>query len=161
MSAIRKIVDDNGETDLTKLYPTILEYEDKLSDWELNITINQKVMQQALAEHHGWAAYYDQIKVELWSLVKHFEMELAACAGEVYEVIKENSKLDHQETGIKRMIAKHPRYLMLSRLKLEIEELHDKADSISKQFYQRAFTLRNYLKMVELDAQDITITSDI
>ena len=159
MSSIRKIVDANGETDLTKLSPVLREYENKLADWEQHLTINQKLLQQALSEHHGWAAYYDQIKVELWSLVKHFELEIGSCAGDVYEVIKENSKLDHQETGIKRMIAKHPQYLMLNRLKLEIEELHEKADSISKQFYQRAFTLRNYLKMVELEAEDITITS--
>lgn len=158
MSAIRKIVDKNGETDLSRLQPTLREYEIKLDGWEDNLAINDKVIQQALAEHHSWAAYYDQVKVELWSLVKHFELEILSCAGTVYEVIKENARLDHQETGIKRMIAKHPQYLILNRLKLEVEELHEKADSISKQFYQRGFTLKLYLKMIELDAEDRTIT---
>lgn len=161
MSAISKVMNEHGETDLKKLSPVLAEYRDKMSNWKEHLTINQKVLQQALAEHHGWAAYYDELKVELWSLVKHFDLEVNCAIGDAYEVIKENSKLDHPEAGIKRMIAKHPKVLMLSRLKLEIEELHEKADSVSKQFYQRAFTLRNYLKMVELDAEDITITSDL
>lgn len=158
MSAVQKIINKYGELDYTKLRHTIIEYENKICGWEDNLAINQKLLERALVEHHGWAAYYDQIKVELWTLVKHFDLEINACAGNAYEVIKENSKLDHPEAGIKRMIAKHPDFIMLNRLKLEVEELHEKADSISKQFYQRGFTLKLYVKMIELDAEDRTIT---
>lgn len=159
MSAARRITDSDGKTDFKKLAAVLKEYDTKLEGWEEHLTINHKVLQQALAEHHSWAAYYDQVKVELWTMIKHFDIELAEIAGTVYEDIRKNSRLDHTETGLKRLIAKHPQFIIMSRLKLEIEELHDKADSISKQFYQRAFTLRNYLKMIELNAEDITITS--
>ena len=96
--------------------------------------------------------------MELDSLATFFEIEMDQRAEQIYLAIKQQSGQSHSDTSIKRLIAGNSKYVQLRKLHLEIVDLREKVASISSQFYQRSFTIKSYIKVIELSAQDIVMS---
>jgi hypothetical protein len=152
------ITHDNGDIDYKALGDFLIKYENKLKGWEDTLKIDGKNIANALIEQDSWAAYYDQIRVDLDTLLTYFDIKLDEREEEIYTSIKQQSGYNHSETAIKRLISGNKKYIELRRLRLEISELRERADVVGKQFRQRSYTLNNYLKMIELEAQDIIMS---
>lgn len=158
MSIVSQITKRDGEIDYAALATLLNVYEDKLEGWEEILEINHKKISNAIIEQPGWAAYYDQIRADLDILVTYFDIMLDKRAEELYVSIKAQSGYNHSETSIKRLIMGNAKYIELRRLRLAVMELKETASVISSQFYQRAFTLKSYIKVIELAAQDIVMS---
>jgi hypothetical protein len=157
-SVLKKLVDDEGNLKKDEVLSILLEYEQKLDGWKANLEVNSKRLNTAIVEHTTWAAYYDQVKIDLEVFIKFFDILLDAEAQDITIRYKEQSKYDYSETTLKRLINGNTNYVNIRKLKLGFEELHARSESISIQFYRRSFILKEYIRMIELAAQDITIT---
>ena len=141
--------------------PEILEaYENRLNGWQANVKIDGKNIEAANVEQASWMAYYDEIKVELRTLVNFLEMKEKEIRGKLTRVIIDNSSLDHNERTRERMIDTEPEYIKIHQYYLLADETYRMADMIVTQFLQRAYALNNLVKIRVAQIQDITLYID-
>lgn len=144
-----------------KNLPEILEtYETRLNGWESNVKIDGKNIESANIEQASWLAYYDQIKVELRTLVNFLEMKEKEIRGKLTMEIIRNSSLDHNERTRERMIDAEPEYIKMHSNFLLADEVYRTADMVVNQFLQRAYALNNLVKIRVAQIQDITLYID-
>lgn len=132
-------------------------YDDKLRDWKKHLILEDKNIEKANIEQISYVAYYDEIKVELKTLVDFFDMKVRETRGHILSYILDKSRLDMQEKSRERMIDSDPKYIKIYELYLEVKELYMFADSIVQQFRDRAFALDKLVKIRMAEIQDITL----
>ena len=144
-----------------KNLPEILEgYETKLQGWQDNVKIDGKNIEAANIEQASWLAYYDEIKVELRTLVEYLEMKEKEVRGRLTMEIIKNASLDHNERTRERLIDAEPEYIRMHSNFLLAGEVYRMADMIVNQFLQRAYALNNLVKIRVAQIQDITLYID-
>jgi hypothetical protein len=159
MSSLRHLMKD-GALDMALIPDRLQHYTNRLEDWKADLSLQNKNLRDTLIDQHSIAAYYDEIKAELYTFVAFLEMKRDQRAGEVNQMIKEDSRFDHSDRSIALLIKKDPDYILHDRLRMEADELYRRAYSICNQFQQRAYTLTNIVKVMESELQDVTLTKE-
>lgn len=156
MSIIGKLDRDK----FTNLLEILDSYDIKMKDWKSHVNIDGKNIQSANIEQASWLAYYDEIRVELKTLLDFFDMKIREVRGNVARLLM--SKEDHSlnERTRERYIDADPKYIKTYQLFLEVQEIYNLADSIVKQFTQRAYVLNNLVKIHMSAIQDVTLFLD-
>lgn len=144
-----------------KNLPEVLEeYEARLKGWQVNVKIDGKNIEAANIEQASWLAYYDEMKVELRTLVDFMDMKVKEVRGILTSVIMKNSSLDTNERTRERMIDAEPDYLRIYQNYLLAKEVYNMADMVTNQFIQRAYALNNLVKIRIAGIQDMTLFID-
>lgn len=146
--------------DYDALEKVLSEYEHKLSEAENDLSLANKNIRDALVEQPSFAAYYDQIKVELASIIDYIDAIIDQRSGHINMIFKENSNYDHSDTSIKRMIGKDDLILIYKQMRMDVKELHDKAASVSSQFRDRTYVLTNLVKIMLASMDDVVLTKE-
>ena len=160
MSSLSKLRNKDGDISLDGFPTILLEYKKKLADWKRDLSLKDRNLNDVLIEQHSTAAYYDEIKAELSTLSDYIQLLIDERVGIINEKIKEHSRFDHSDRSVDKLIGKDERYIMLARLKIEINELYKKTSYICRQFENRSYTLGNLVKMFINELQDTTLTKE-
>lgn len=132
----------------------------RIKDWESDIKIRDKNIEAANIEQPSLIAYYDQVAVELHSMVKYLDMVEKEIRGSRMRTIKENMQRDYSDTAIQRLIDSDPEYIEVHALLIEVEEVYESVKSIVKSFEQRSYSLNNIVRIREKELENITIRMD-
>lgn len=144
-----------------KNLPEVLAaYEQRMQGWQDNVKIDGKNIEAANIEQTSWLAYYDEIKVELRTLVNFLEMKEKEMRGKLTRQVIDHSSLEHNERTRERMIDADPEYIKLHSNYILADEVYRMADMITNQFLQRAYALNNLVKIRVASIQDITLYID-
>lgn len=161
MSALYQLYNkETKQIEIEKIGPVLKAYEGKIRNWKKDLALKDKNFGDALIEQHSLAAYYDEIKAELYTFRSHIEILMRARAGEVNKMFKEVSKHDHSDRSIDKLIPTDKEYIKYSDLYVEVDELYNKVRYICKQFEQRAYTLTNIKEVLKYELRDITLTKE-
>jgi uncharacterized protein with NRDE domain len=136
----------------------ILErYEKDLQDVEKHIVIEGKRLEKANLEQATWLAFYDQRRIELYTLVKHFESEIARVRGKLWVKFKETHSRELGSRDIEQYINKEVAYLSMNELYLEVNEVYKKYESVVEAFKNRGFALRNITSVRVSQLEDVIL----
>jgi hypothetical protein len=130
-----------------KLQRIIERYEEDLKDVEKHIQISGKTLFQANEEQAAWQLFYDQRRIELYSLVKWYRMEVDKVRGILFSDISFNNNLGLTDKAKNQFIDKDKKYLSKKRLLIEIEELYERYAVVVTAFNSRAYALNNITKL--------------
>lgn len=141
-----------------KNLPTILmRYENGLDDVEANLAIKGKMLEQANIEQAAWQAYYDQSRIELYSLMKFMEADVARIRGKLWISYTETHTRDLGPRDKDQYINNETAYLDTNELFLEVQELYKKYEAIVDAFRSRGFALNNITKIRISQMEDVTL----
>ena len=139
--------------------PEFLEkYSKELENFEKNLSLRNKNIQTACMEQPAWASFYDQMRVELETLVDYLEMKVKESRTIAFKTIIEHSKINYSERQIERIIDGDSKYMSYQTLYLEARELYLKAKSVVSQFEQRGYALNNIVKIRVAQLEDVILT---
>jgi hypothetical protein len=157
MHLIRDLRDD----DIDAMYDGILrEFELKIKNWRTDVKLGGKNIKVANVQQASFLAYYDEIRVDLKSLLNYYEMRVKQVRAESLQAIYKNSKYDYSSTEKDKIIDTDPKYIKYKRIYLEVDEMYNMLSSISEQFKNRAYTINNQVKILVASLEDITLTDD-
>lgn len=142
---------------LEKLPILLDEYERGMEDVDDHLSIEGKLLEHANREQAAWQSYYDQRKIELYTLVKFMEAQVRKVRGKLFIGYTENHSHDLSDRAKDRYIDQEPSYLNKYELLLEVEELHKKYEAIVDSFRSRGFALNNITKIRVAALEDVTI----
>lgn len=142
MSIIIKLGENNE-----KLIPLLDEYEADLAEAKLHLGIKGKTIEKALIENPTWQHYYDQKRIELYTLKKHFENEIARVRGKLFRRFKENHSRELNEREIAKYTDSEKEFLTMSALFHEVQEVYMQYESVVEAFRSRGFALNNITKI--------------
>lgn len=135
-------------------------YDSKLKDWKKHLVLDGKNIQSANVEQASWLAYYDEIRIELQTLLEFFDMKVKESRGTaVRRLLNKQDNILNEKTR-ERLIDEDPAYIKRNMLFLEVQELYNLSHSIVKQFEQRQYTLTNLTKIHQAQISDITLRMD-
>lgn len=146
--------------DFKNLVSILDRYDEKLKDWKTHLKIDGKNIESANIEQASWLAYYDEIKIELKTLVDFMDMKIKEIRGKVTNMILNKSSEIHNEKTRERLIDCDPDYIKMYQISLEVKEIYSLADSIVNQFIQRGYILTNLVRIRTSDIQDVTLYID-
>lgn len=135
----------------------INDYEKKLSGWEKNVSLDNKNIERVNIEQSSWLAYYDEIKVNLKTMVEYFEYLLKNQKAKDIRVLMRTSEKALTDRMLDKLAEESQDYNDIFMVYLEIKELYLLADSIVNQLYQRAYAINNIVKIREKELQGITL----
>jgi dihydroxyacetone kinase-like predicted kinase len=136
--------------------PVLKQYEKQIQDWKKDVSIAGKNIQTANIEQASHLARYDEIRVNIKSLLDYYEMRIKQVRSEALQKLYK-SGYDHTSTEKEKIIDSDPKYLTYKKIHLEISEMHNMLSSISDQFKNRAYTLTNLVKIRMAGLEDITL----
>lgn len=152
MSLIGDLGDNN------KYLPNILdEYETALDGVKANLAIKGKKLEHANREHATWQSYYDERRIELHTLVKHFEIQLAKVRGSLFRQYTENFSRELNDRQKEQYINHDDEFLKASGIYLEVKDLHDRYVGVVDAYRSRGFALNNITKIRVAALEDVTI----
>jgi len=136
------------------------EYEKEIKDWKKDVSIANKNLRVANIEQSSHLARYDEIRVNLKSLLDYYESKVRQVRSETLQLINKKSDYAYNSTEKDKLIDSDPKYLKYNRIYLEVKELYNMLSSISEQFKNRAFMLNNLVKIHVASLEDITLYDD-
>lgn len=160
MSALRKILTDDGELNLEEIPRVISNYQKRIKDWKSDLSLKDKNVVDAMIDQDSIAAYYDEIKAELNTFRSYLEVLMKKRAGEINVQFKEYSDFDHSDRSVDKLIHKDSEYIKYARLYIEVDEIYNKVRYICHRFDQRGYTLTNIREMLKAELRDITLTKE-
>lgn len=131
------------KSDFSNLPDIISKYEQELEGFERYLSLEGKSVVQANTEQPAWLSYYDQRKIELYSLVKFLDAKVQSIRGSWWKHFNEQYSRELNHRDKENYINCKPEYLSIYELYLELHELYDKYASVVKAFDARGFALRN------------------
>lgn len=150
-----RILDISGK--LHNIVNVLAEYEEALQEAEQHIAIKGKRLEAANVENAAWQVYFDQKKIELYTLVKYMDAEVQRVRGKLFRSYKENHSRELNEREINRYIDNEEAYLTMNELKLEVQELHEKYTAVVDAFRSRGFALNNITRIRVASLEDVEL----
>jgi hypothetical protein len=154
---LRELKDENVDD---YVYDILKEFDEKIKTWKLDVSLKGKNITIANIEQAAYLARYDQIKVDLKSLLSYYDMQVKKSRGEILQTIYQHSTIDYSASEKNMLIDSNPAYLKYKQIHLDIEAMYSLLASISEQFKNRAYTLNNLVKIYTASLQDITLDVD-
>ena len=152
MSILLKIKDDDSN-----FFEILDSYERSYAGFEDNLAITGKSLEKANIEHASWMSYYDERRVELNSLVKHYETKIQTIRGNMWVSYTETFSIALGSRDKDMYINKEPKYLAAKELLLIVEEVAKKFESVVEMFKQRGFALRNITNVRVAALEDVIL----
>lgn len=144
-------------TEAQEFLGLIDEYEDRLSGWKDNVSLDKKNIQMVNIEQVTWVGYYDEIKVELKHHIDNLERKLKHQKAIAIKVIYETMQKSMTDRMVDKLAEENNDYQDIYALYLEFKNLYDQADMIVSVFQQRAYAINNIVKIREKELQGITL----
>lgn len=141
--------------DKAKLVSILFQYEDELKEVENNLRIKGKKLEEANRENAIWQHYYDQRKIELGTLRKYFEQEVARVRGTLFKTYTESNSRDLSDRAKDKYIDHEKAYLDTNELLLEVQEMYEKYESVVDAFRSRGYALNNITKLRCASLEDV------
>jgi hypothetical protein len=143
MSAIDLVKKDISNID--KIIPIYQEY---LVEADEMLKLSGKRIDQANAEHSGWANYYHEKEVEVKHIKEYMHMKLQEVHGTLWQ--KYTEKMDRMlaQKDKEEYIRRDPNYLNVLEYVLKINELHDQFLRVNTGFTQRGYSLNNLTRLI-------------
>ena len=151
---LRKLKNENVDDYIEAILD---EFDSKIKNWKKDISISGKNLRVANVEQSSLLARYDEIKVNLKSMLDYYDMRIKQVRSESLMMINKNSSYSYTAAEKERLIDSDPKYLKYHKIYLEIKELHNMLVSIVDQFKNRAYTLNNLVKIYMSSLEDITL----
>ena len=144
--------------DKNKNLPKILgDYETALDGFQNHLAIKGKNLEHANREHATWQSYYDERRIELHTLVKHFETQMNKIRGSLFRQYTENYSRELNDRTKDQYINHEDEFLKISGIYLEVKDLHDRYVGVVDAFRSRGFALNNITKIRVAALEDVTI----
>ena len=128
--------------------PQILEtYQKDIVESKEHINIKGKKLEHANRENPSWYAYYDQRRIELKTLVKYMEAQVARVRSKLFKSLTEGHSIALSDRAKDKYIDSEPAFLHMDELRMEVEELYEQYNGIVKSFEARGYSLRNITEL--------------
>ena len=152
MSILFKVKEDDSN-----LLDIIDGYEKALAGFGVNLKISGKSLELANVEHVSWMSYYDERRIELSTLVKHYDKKINATRGNLWVGYTESFSIALTARDKDMYINKDQRFLDIKELFLIVEEMYKKYESVVELFKQRGFALRNITNLRVAAMEDVIL----
>jgi hypothetical protein len=124
--------------------PSVLDqYSDDLTGYEESLNLKGKTLETALREQATWSAYYSERAVELNTISKYIDIQVAKTRANLTVKYNENYNPALAATMIDKYINKEAEYLSIAEVGLEVDDLLGKYKSVIEAFKTRGYALRN------------------
>lgn len=133
------------------------KYEKMLEGWKDNVSLYGKNLESAAIDQISWMGYYDEIKIQLKTLLDYVDMAMVQEQSRREHYIRHNIKKTMSESAIVRQATTSDYYLELRTLRAEVYEMYSTTESIVNQLKQRAYSINNIIKIRESELQGITL----
>lgn len=133
--------------DAEKLSEVLEEYEKALDGVEKIIEIKGKKLEHANRENPAWQLFYDQKKIELYTIVKYLELQVNRVRGKAFIRYTETYNRELSDRAKDKYIDNEAAVLAWNELYLEAKELYDKYASVVDAFKTRGYALNNITKI--------------
>jgi len=141
----------------TKLPEIIANYETELLEAEKNLIIKGKTLEKANVENPTWQLYYDQRRIELYTLVKYIEGLVASVRGKLFRSYTETYQRDISDRAKDQYINNEPAYLSMQEIYLEVKDIHDRYQAVCDAYKSRGYALNNITKIRVASLEDAII----
>jgi len=150
------IINDLGKDSIN--LPTILaNYETALGGFEDKLEIKGKNLEHANSEQPAWQSYYDQRRIELYTLVKYYEGQINRVRGKLFKSYTETYSRELTDRAKDKYIDNEEAYLKMFEIYLEVKEVHDQYSAVVEAFKSRGYALNNITKIRVAALEDVTI----
>ena len=149
-------INDLGENN-QNLPEIIDEYQTVLDQAKSNIQISGKRIDVANVEQASWLAYYDERRVELRTLDKWLEGEVARVRGRLFKSLTENNARDLSDRAKEKYIDTEVAYQNMNAVYLEVHEMYELFMSIVEAFRARGFALNNITRLKVAQVDDVQL----
>ncbi|MBV1952718.1 MAG: hypothetical protein KUG64_11060 [Cycloclasticus sp.] len=152
MSVLLQIKEDNSN-----LFDILDNYESIMEGFEDNLAIEGKSLERANVEHASWMSYYDQQRIEMRSLMKHYEHKIETVRSRLWVGYTETMSIALTTRDKDMYINREDAYLEAKEMFLLVEELYKKYESVVELFKQRGFALRNITNVRVAALEDVIL----
>lgn len=128
----------------------------KIANYKEHLSLNGKNIEKANVEQAAYLAYYDEIRVDLKSLLSYYELKIKEVKAQSWKLLNDH-KVASSDREKEILVNGNVTFLKVNRIYLEIKEMHDIVDGIVEQFKNRAYTLTNLTKIRVAALQDVTL----
>lgn len=150
------VIEDLGKNNIN--LPTILaNYETALKGFEDKLEIKGKNLEHANSEQPGWQSYYDQRRIELYTLVKYYDGQINRVRGKLFKSYTETYSRELTDRAKDKYIDHEKSYLQMLEIYLEVKEVHDQYNSVVEAFKSRGYALNNITKIRVAALEDAII----
>lgn len=129
----------------------------KIENHKEHLSLRGKNIEVANVEQASYLAYYDELRVDLKSLLTFYEVRMKEAKAVAWKTINDHSKVSHSDREKEILVNDDPSYKKVVRTYLLVKEMFDTLDSICDQFKNRAFSLNNIVKIRVASLEDITL----
>lgn len=131
-------------------------YLEALGNYEHHLEIKGKTIELANREQPQHLAYYDERRVELHTLVKFFESELARVRAKLLQGMEQYPR-DVSERMKEKYVAQEEGYLKVYEKYLAANEVYELYVSIVDAFKARGYALNNITKIRVAALEDVIL----
>jgi hypothetical protein len=118
-------------------------YENAIKDYKVNLELNGKTIERANKEQTGWLSYYDELRIEMKSVLNYVEIEVDKIKGKQWRKYKENFSIELSMRDLDQYTYSDPEYVEMRQVYCEVEQLYNKVNSIVECYKARAYSLKN------------------
>lgn len=139
------------------LIQVLEHYEQELEQAEQILSLKGKRLEVANIENPSWQHFYDQRRIELYTLVKYFEAEVNRVRGKLFRSYKEQHSRELSEREINRYIDNEEAFLTMNEIYLEVKEVYEKYQAVVEAFRVRGYALNNITKIRVASLEDVEL----
>lgn len=140
----------------SNLSNVLAPYINALEGKEDNLVIKGKKLEHANREQASWVSFYDERRIELYTYVRFFEMEINRVRSMLLKGM-ERLPRELSDRMKDKYIDSNEKYLEVYEKYLAVRELYEEYESIVEAFKQRGFALRNITNIRVAALEDAVI----
>ena len=131
-------------------------YLEELSNYEQHLEIKGKTIELANREQPQHLAWYDERRVELSTLVKFFESEIARVRSKLLKGMEQYPR-DLTDRMREKYVDQEETYLKVYEKYLAVKEVYGLYESIVDAFRARGYALNNITKIRVASLEDVIL----
>ena len=144
--------------DKLKNLPTVLEeYGNEVEEARERVKLKGKKLEHANRENPAWFSYYDQRRIELYTITKWLEANVNRVKSKLFRSLYKNQPYDLSDRAKDKFIESEPAYLAAYELYLEGKEMYETYVSIVDSFRQNGYALNNITRIRVQSLEDAVI----
>lgn len=138
--------------------PAVLEeYGNELEEAKEKIKLKGLKLDHANRENPGWFSYYDQRRIELYTITKWLEANVQRVKSKLFKNLYKTQPYDLSDRAKDKFVESEPAYLSAYELYLEGKEMYETYVGIVDAFRQRGYALNNITKIRVQGLEDAVI----
>ena len=124
--------------------PVVLEeYGNEVEEAYQRIKLKGLKLDHANRENPGWFSYYDQRRIELYTITKWLEANVQRVKSKLFRNLYKTQPYDLSDRAKDKFVESEPAYLSAYEIYLEGKEMYETYVGIVEAFKQRGYALRN------------------